>query len=99
VGLGLPHASGGQPLHPIYLPARSGDSPGCWWTANAGLLVRPEDPAGLAAAIGELYKDRSLRERLAARGRARLEQGYHATQMVAAYDDLYRRVLAETPRA
>jgi glycosyltransferase involved in cell wall biosynthesis len=62
---------------------------------ECGLLVPPEDPAGLAAAIEELYKDPSLRERLAAGGRARIEQGYLATQMVAAYDELYRRVLAE----
>jgi glycosyltransferase involved in cell wall biosynthesis len=66
---------------------------------ECGLLVAPEDPAGLAAAIGELYKDRSLCARLAAGGRARVQQGYLATQMVAAYDDLYRRVLAETASA
>jgi glycosyltransferase involved in cell wall biosynthesis len=62
---------------------------------ESGLLVPPEDPARLAAAIEELYKDPSLRERLAAGGRARIEQGYLATQMVAAYDEMYRRVLAE----
>ena len=66
---------------------------------ESGLLVPPEDAAGLAAAIEELYKDRALRERLAAGGRPRLEQGYLANQMVAAYDDMYRRVLAESARA
>lgn len=65
---------------------------------ECGLLVPPEDPARLAAAIEELYKDSALRERLAAGGRARVAQGYLAPQMVAAYDELYRRVLAEAPR-
>lgn len=65
---------------------------------ECGLLVRPEDPAGLAAAIEELYKDPALRARLAAGGRARVAQGYLAPQMVAAYDEMYRRVLAETAR-
>jgi glycosyltransferase involved in cell wall biosynthesis len=62
---------------------------------ECGLLVPAEDPARLAAAIEELYKDPALRARLAAGGRARIAQGYLATQMVAAYDDLYRRVLAQ----
>ena len=66
---------------------------------ECGLLVPPEDPAKLAAAIEELYKDPALREHLATGGRARVAQCYLATQMVTAYDDLYRRVLAETPRA
>ena len=65
---------------------------------ECGLLVPPEDPARLAAAIEELYKDPALRARLSAGGRARIAQGYLATQMVAAYDALYRRVLAEGAR-
>ena len=60
---------------------------------ECGLLVPAEDPARLAAAIEELYKDPALRTRLAAAGRVRVSQGYLATQMVAAYDELYRRVL------
>ena len=65
---------------------------------ECGLLVPAEDPDRLAAAIEELYKDPALRTRLAAAGRVRVSQGYLATQMVAAYEDLYRRVLAEAPR-
>jgi glycosyltransferase involved in cell wall biosynthesis len=65
---------------------------------ECGLLVPAEDPRRLAAAIEELYKDPALRTQLAAAGRARVSQGYLATQMVAAYDELYRRVLAEAPR-
>ncbi|MBK7643289.1 MAG: glycosyltransferase family 4 protein [Planctomycetes bacterium] len=62
---------------------------------ECGLLVPSEDPARLAGAIEELYKDPALCARLSAGGRARVAQGYLASQMVAAYDELYRRVLAE----
>ncbi len=65
---------------------------------ECGLLVPPDDPERLAEAVATLYKDRALRERLASGGRARVAQGYLASQMVEAYDELYRRVLAEPVR-
>lgn len=65
---------------------------------ECGLLVPPDDREKLAEAVATLYKDRALRERLASGGRARVARGYLASQMVEAYDELYRRVLAETVR-
>jgi glycosyltransferase involved in cell wall biosynthesis len=62
---------------------------------ECGLLVRPEDPKQLASAIETLIRNPTLRERLGSGGRARVTQGYLSTQMVMAYDELYRAVLAE----
>jgi glycosyltransferase involved in cell wall biosynthesis len=62
---------------------------------ECGLLVPPEDPVRLAAAIEELCTQPELRERLAAGGPRRVAEGYLASQMVAAYDELYRGVLAQ----
>ncbi len=65
---------------------------------ECGLLVPPEDPVRLAAAIEELHAHPDLRMRLAACGPIRVAQGYLASQMVAAYDELYSDVLAEVAR-
>jgi glycosyltransferase involved in cell wall biosynthesis len=62
---------------------------------ETGLLVPPDDPAALAAALARLLCDPAERLRLGAAGPARVAQGFLAEQMVAAYDALYRDVLAE----
>ncbi len=62
---------------------------------SAGLLVPPEDPAALAAALERLIGDPGLRQAFGVAGRARIAQGFLAGQMVNAYETLYRRVLAE----
>jgi glycosyltransferase involved in cell wall biosynthesis len=64
-----------------------------------GLLVPPEDPSALAAAIQRLEGDPALRARLGAAGLGRLSEGYLASQMVAAYEKLYREVLELHGRA
>jgi glycosyltransferase involved in cell wall biosynthesis len=61
----------------------------------SGLLVAPEDPTALALALERLVREPALRERLATAGRARLDALYHAEHMVAAYEALYRSVLAQ----
>jgi glycosyltransferase involved in cell wall biosynthesis len=57
-----------------------------------GLLVAPEDPAALAAALQRLLEDVALRERLTAEGRARAAATYGAApasrRMLALYDDV-----------
>lgn len=65
---------------------------------ETGLLVPPERPPELAAALRALIADPALRARLgeAALARARADHGEAA--MNRAYADLYRRVVA-TPRA
>ena len=62
---------------------------------ESGLIVAPEDVAGLTQALGRLLADAALRERLGAGGRARVESHFHARTMVAAYEALYREILAE----
>jgi glycosyltransferase involved in cell wall biosynthesis len=65
---------------------------------ETGLLVPPEDPAALACAIAALQGDAGLRERLGAAGPKRVAEGHLPEQMCDAYEELYRRVLAEASR-
>lgn len=65
---------------------------------GTGLLVPPEDPRALAAALQKLCDDGALRERLAAAGPARIREGFLAEQMVAAYAALYDELLADSAR-
>ncbi len=65
---------------------------------ESGLLVPPEDPEQLAAAIEELVEQPELRDRLGRGGKTRVTQGFLAEQMVAGYDQLYRDVLAQVDR-
>jgi glycosyltransferase involved in cell wall biosynthesis len=62
---------------------------------RTGLLVPPDDAGALAAALVRLHADPELRARLGAEGPRRLAEGFAAEQMVAAYERLYREVLAE----
>jgi glycosyltransferase involved in cell wall biosynthesis len=62
---------------------------------RTGLLVPPEDPVALAAAVDRIARDRGLRLRLGAAGPERVAEGFLASQMVAAYAALYRDVLQE----
>lgn len=57
-----------------------------------GLLVAPDDPAALAAAIGSLLADGPRREAMGAAGRTRVAERFCLDAMVAAYEELYSRV-------
>jgi glycosyltransferase involved in cell wall biosynthesis len=59
---------------------------------RCGRIVPPGDIHSLAAAIGELLADESLRRRLGAAARQRACQEYHLEKMIAAYERLYRRL-------
>lgn len=61
---------------------------------RTGLLVPPGDAAALADALERLLRDPAWRERLAAAGPSRVAEGFLPAQMVAAYEDTYRSVLA-----
>jgi glycosyltransferase involved in cell wall biosynthesis len=65
---------------------------------RTGLLVPPEDPDALAAALARLLADPALRDRLGAAGPARIAEGFTAAQMSDAYARLYRELLAEVPK-
>jgi glycosyltransferase involved in cell wall biosynthesis len=64
---------------------------------ETGLLVRPDDPGGLADAIHRLVKDPDERRRMGERGRAVALERYTAERMAASFEALYRRLLDRTP--
>jgi glycosyltransferase involved in cell wall biosynthesis len=57
--------------------------------------VPPEDPDALAQALDRLAADPGLRLRLGEAGPARIAEGFLTSQMVQAYDHLYRSVIEE----
>lgn len=67
-------------------------------TGETGTLVRPSDPAALAAALRCCMDDPALRARQGAAGRARVETRFGMASMVAGYVDLYAGLLASGQR-
>ncbi len=64
---------------------------------EAGLLVRSEDPEGLASSVYRLLKDRDLRARLTAAGRLRAER-YRERRLLVDMASLYHELLgSRTP--
>lgn len=63
---------------------------------ETGLLVEPNDPAALAAAIERMIDDPQLRHTLGQNAQQLIAAEYSAERMAAEYLDLYRDVLAET---
>jgi glycosyltransferase involved in cell wall biosynthesis len=61
---------------------------------ETGALVRPGDPAALAAALPPLLADRELRRRLGAAGRERAKALFDVSGFRRAHLELYRRELA-----
>ncbi len=59
-----------------------------------GWLVPCQQPQALADAIRLLLADPSLREPLASKGRAKVQQHYSQQHIVSAYLELYQRLLA-----
>jgi glycosyltransferase involved in cell wall biosynthesis len=62
---------------------------------ETGLLVPPADSAALAAAIRAVLTDQPLAQRLAAAGRARVEQEFSAAKMVQQVISVYDELLAK----
>ncbi len=62
---------------------------------RTGILVEADDVEALAAALERLRADPVLARVLGAEGPRRVQEGFEAEQMVAAYERLYREVLAE----
>jgi len=65
---------------------------------RTGLLVAPDDPAALAAAIVSLLDDPDRARRLSQAAQARAAHAFCRRTMIAAYADLYRRLLCR-PRS
>jgi len=62
---------------------------------SEALLVAPDDPEGLAAAIRHVLSDEAGARRRAASARERLSSAFEAVSWVRAYEDVYARVTAE----
>jgi rhamnosyl/mannosyltransferase len=60
---------------------------------TSGLIVPPNDPAALRAAVGLLVTDDALRCRLGAGARTRVEHDFTAERMAERTVALYREVL------
>lgn len=56
-----------------------------------GLLVEPEDPEALAAAIERLVRNEELRRKLGAGGRERVARDFTEDRMVERYEEVLRR--------
>jgi glycosyltransferase involved in cell wall biosynthesis len=65
---------------------------------ETGLLVPPDDPGALAAAIGRLLDDEALRRRLGAAGRERALGRFTWEVTAAGTADQYRALLEDTGR-
>jgi len=62
---------------------------------QTGLLAPPGDAAALATALQRLLADPALARRLGTAGAARVAEHFLATQMIDAYESLYREILRE----
>jgi len=56
---------------------------------RTGLLVEPDRPEALAAALGELLRNRELRQRLAARGAEQVQRHFRYDATGAAYESYF----------
>jgi glycogen(starch) synthase len=65
---------------------------------QTGLLVDADDPAGLAAKMQQLLRDRALARRLGAAARSAVERDWSFATCVDHYQDAYRRAL-QSPTA
>ena len=61
--------------------------------AEGGILIKPGEPASLAAAMLRVWCDGELSRRMGLAGHRRVEQHFDARTMVARYESLYEDVL------
>jgi rhamnosyl/mannosyltransferase len=60
---------------------------------RTGLQVEPRNPAATAAALNRLLSDDTLRAKMGAAGRARLETVFSHEKMVSGYREIYEQAL------
>ena len=97
----LPSASEGHPVSVLeamaaalpVVASRVGGVPEQVFDEETGLLVEPDDPNELAAALDRLIGDPFLRRRLGAAGRARAEQAFGLDTFRRAHVEVYSREL------
>lgn len=65
-------------------------------TTRCGICVEPEDAEQLAEALLTLYRDPSLRDTMAQRGRQHAEQSYSKQVVISRYHELLEQVAARS---
>jgi glycosyltransferase involved in cell wall biosynthesis len=70
-------------------------APGAFATTDRGLLIRPGDAEGLAAAMGVLARDPALRARLGQAARAHVLERFTDRRLVRDIQDLYGRLTGQ----
>ncbi len=78
---------------PVVQP-RHGSFPELIDATGGGLLVDPDNPAGLADGLRRIMEDRELRDRLGQAGQNAVFQRYHAEEMAKSTQDVYQRYVA-----
>jgi glycosyltransferase involved in cell wall biosynthesis len=79
--------------------ARMGSIPDVITDEVNGLLVAPDDPAGLAAAVARLRQEAGLADRLAEAGRRRVERDFDETRAHRRLGVEIARLTADRPNA
>ncbi|MBA4379052.1 MAG: glycosyl transferase family 1, partial [Gemmatimonas sp.] len=88
-GFGLAAAEAGACGRPV-VATRVSSLPEVVRDGETGLLVPPDDPDALAAAILKLLGDPGLRHRLGAAAAARIRTDYDRAAMLSRLEDLLR---------
>jgi glycosyltransferase involved in cell wall biosynthesis len=73
--------------------SRVGSIPEAITDGEQGLLVPPEDPAALAAALRRVAEDEPLRQRLGSAARSKAVGRFTADAMARRYEQLYERII------
>jgi glycosyltransferase involved in cell wall biosynthesis len=79
---------------PVVQP-RHGSFPELIDATGGGLLVEPDNPAGLAADLRRIMEDRALRENLGRAGQNAVHQRFHAEEMARSTVETYRIYVAQ----
>jgi glycosyltransferase involved in cell wall biosynthesis len=83
----------GRPI----VATRVGEVPTALGDGEAGLLVEPGDPAGLAAALDRLLSDLPAAQRLGQSAARRATALYDISHMVEHYARIYGELLSQRP--
>lgn len=78
---------------------RVGEVPNVVLNGQTGLLVEPDQPRALAAAVFLLLRDAMLRQRMGAAGQARAVAEFSVERMASDYEAVYRRAVRRRARA
>jgi len=91
-GFGLPCAEAMSCGTPV-IATRAGALPEVVGNGSAGILVPPQDPAALAAAIKRLLADKPLRQKLGKAGRKRIEEAFSWEDAAKRTLEVYKEVV------